>query len=128
MIDLNVVLQGLRRAQREIAALRDEIKWLSRRIKDYEGDAKWRQEWHQRLGRGALSEGRFYESLAKGPLRQVFIVFEVEGVRRDVVYVTWSKDNAEAWAKDRLSRNARLRNERAAVLIEEWGVDGDETT
>ena len=41
----------------------DEIDALKRAIANLEGDAEWRRRWHERLGRGNLTEGRFYEML-----------------------------------------------------------------
>ena len=53
----------LKEARLEIASLRAEVRRLSDMLNVLNGDMKWRQAWHERLGRGTRTEGRFYEHL-----------------------------------------------------------------
>ena len=32
-------------------------------LAQYEADSRWRHDWHERLGRGTDTEGRFYEHI-----------------------------------------------------------------
>ena len=43
--------------------LRAQLDELRQRIADLEADAQWRWRWHERLGRGDMTEGKFYEHL-----------------------------------------------------------------
>jgi hypothetical protein len=45
------------------AALFAEIQHLKTRLSELEADMRWRTDWHDRLGRGAMTEGRFYERI-----------------------------------------------------------------
>ena len=43
--------------------LRAQIDELRAEIAALKADAAWRHEWHERLGRGNMTEGKFYEML-----------------------------------------------------------------
>ena len=43
----------------------DYIDALERELEQLKKDAEWRSRWHQRLGRGEQTEGKFYERLDK---------------------------------------------------------------
>ena len=55
----------LKEARLEIASLRAELRRISDMIKVFQGDVEWRHAWHERLGRGTRTEGRFYEELER---------------------------------------------------------------
>ena len=44
--------------------LRAQIDELRAEVKALRADATWRHRWHERLGRGNMTEGKFYEMLA----------------------------------------------------------------
>lgn len=57
---------ALSRSARSTEPLRkalDNCKHWRERAAELEADAEWRHRWHQRLGRGNLTEGRFYEAI-----------------------------------------------------------------
>lgn len=45
--------------------LRAQIDELRAEVKALKADAEWRHRWHERLGRGNLTEGKFYERVAQ---------------------------------------------------------------
>ena len=45
--------------------LRAQLDELRQKITDLEADAEWRSRWHERLGRGNMTEGKFYERLER---------------------------------------------------------------
>lgn len=43
--------------------IEDIILAMEAELAQYEADSRWRHDWHERLGRGTDTEGRFYEHI-----------------------------------------------------------------
>ena len=60
---IRIATQNARDATARLEAAQATIHNLRAELEVLQKDAEWRREWHARLGRGDVTEGRFYEAI-----------------------------------------------------------------
>lgn len=96
---------------------------VSDELSDMKMDAEWRRRWHERLGRGNQTEGKFYESIEQQltDATRALAALKEKYQELEVFYA-----NAQSYGKERAQREIKLEDriasfqQQIAGLVEQW--------